>query len=192
MSLQAKRTLNKVMTVILAFFFVVGADLLIYVNSPLYPANISDRAIIEKGREYTVKLSGISDCDENGFRPVTDGFYFTNEKLFVYTDEEGFARTGNEGEEDALVLGKFNSAVLSYERYNFCGESFKNKEELQAFFDSPDPIYNFDINNLSYYISDIINYKKHFSGTATLMLYRGRCVITSVSIGGERVLEIKR
>lgn len=192
MSLQAKRTLNKAMTVILALFFVVGAALLIYVNSPLYPANISDRAIIEKGREYTVKLSGISDCDENGFRPVTDGFYFTNEKLFVYTDEEGFARTGNEGEEDALVLGKFNSAVLSYEKYNFCGESFKNEQELQAFFDSPDPIYNFDINNLSYYISDIINYKKHFSGTATLMLYRGRCVITSVSIGGERVLEIKR
>lgn len=180
------------MTVILALFFVVGAALLAYVNSPLYPANISDRAIIEKGREYTVKLSGISDCDENGFRPVTDGFYFTNEKLFVYTDEEGFARTGNEGEEDALVLGKFNSAVLSYEKYNFCGESFKNEQELQAFFDSPDPIYNFDINNLSYYISDIINYKKHFSGTATLMLYRGRCVITSVSIGDEKVLEIKR
>lgn len=192
MNLKAKKALTKIVTALFAVLFVIGAALIIYVNSPLYPANISDEVIIEKGTEYTVKLSGVSEYDENGFRPVTDGFYFTKEKLFVYVDDAGYVRTGYEGEGEDYVLGRFNSPDLSYEKYDFCGESFKNKQELQSFFDSADPIYNFDINNLSYYISDIINYKKHFSGTATLKLYKGRFVITSVSIGDEKLLEIKR
>lgn len=192
MSLQAKKTLKKIMTVVSVLLLAAGAVLLIYFNSPLYPANISDETIIERGTEYTVKLSGVSEYDENSFRPITDGFYFTNERLSVYVDDTGYVRTDYEGEGEDYVLGRFNSAYLSYDKYDFCGESYKNKQELQAFFDSPDPIYNFDINNLSYYISDIINCKKHFSGTATLKLYKGRCVITSVSIGDEKVLEIKR
>ena len=83
MNLKAKKALTKIVTALFAVLFVIGAALIIYVNSPLYPANISDEVIIEKGTEYTVKLSGVSEYDENGFRPVTDGFYFTKEKYIM-------------------------------------------------------------------------------------------------------------
>lgn len=191
MSLQAKKTLTKIMTAVFAVLLTIGTALIVYLNSPIHPANISDEVIIEKGTEYEVKLKGISGYNETGFCLVTDGFYFSKEKLFVYTDEEGFAKTTDRDEGGAYLLGGYNSADVLYENYNFCGEQYKNRQELEAFFEAPDRIYDFDINNLSYYISDIINYKKQFTGSATLKIYKGRCVITSVSVGDAKVLEIK-
>lgn len=191
MSLKGKNTLTKTVSAIFASLLLVGVAVLFYAHSPLNPANISDKTVIEKGAEYKIKLKGISEYDENGFRLVVDGFYFTSDRQLVYVSEDGYARTTDDGEGEAYLLGKCNSADISYGKYEFCGKEYRNRQELEAFFEIPDPIYNFDINDLSYYISDIINYKKQFFGTATLRLYKGRCVITSVSIGDEKVLEIK-
>ncbi len=191
MSLKGKKTLTKTVSAIFAVLLILGGTVFIYAHSPLNPANISDKTVIEKGAEYKIKLKGVSEYDENGFRLVTEGFYFTDEKLFVCVDGDGYARTTDDGKGENYLLGKCNSADISYAKYEFCGKEYRNIQELEAFFEIPDPIYNFDINDLSYYISDIINYKKQFFGTATIRLYKGRCVITSVSIGDEKVLEIK-
>ena len=54
MSLQAKKTLTKIMTAVFAVLLTIGTALIVYLNSPLHPANISDEVIIEKGTEYEV------------------------------------------------------------------------------------------------------------------------------------------
>ncbi len=191
MSIKNKRLMIKASTTVFVLLLLVAVAVFIYGNSPLYPANITNQTVIEKGEEYRIKIRGITECDEKGFTLATNGFSFTSDKLFVYVDEEGFARTTDAGDSEVYVLGKFNSADVIYDEYIFCGQEYKTKKDLEAFFETYDPIYNFDIDKLSYYISDIINYKKQFYGTATLKIYKGRCVITSVSVGDEKVLEIK-
>ena len=191
MSLKTKKLMIKISTSVFALLLLVAAAVFVYGNSPLHPANISDKTIIEKGTEYTIKIRGVSEYYENGFTIATNDFYFSSDKLFVVVDNEGFAKTTESQDSEVYVLGEYNSADVNYDDYVFCGQEYKTQEELEDFFDTPDPIYNFDINDLSYYISEIINYKKKFYGTATLKLYKGRCVITSVSIGDEKVLEYK-
>ena len=191
MDVKRKKLMIKISTSVFALLLLIAAVVFIYGNSPLYPANISDKTIIEKGTEYTIKIKGISKYDENGFTLATNDFYFSSDKAFVVVDDDGFAKITDSQDSGVYILGKFNSAVVNYENYVFCGQEYKTQEELEAFFDTADPIYNFDIDDLSYYISEIINYKKKFYGTATLKLYKGRCVITSVSIDDEKVLEYK-
>ena len=191
MNVKRKKLMIKISTSFFALLLFVAATLFIYANSPLYPANITDKTIIEKGTEYTIKIRGITEYDENSFSLAMNGFYFTSGKSFVVVDDEGFANTTDSEESGVYVLGKFNSADIIYDKYIFCGQKYKTQEEIEAFFDTPDPIYNFDFDKISYYISDIIQYEKKFYGTATLKLYKGRCVITSVSIGDEKVLEYK-
>ena len=169
----------------------IAAAITLYALSPLHPKNITDETVVKKGTPYTVRLSGISDYSSKGFMPVTDGFYFTDSKSFVYTDENGYARTDKEDGGEVYVLGRYSSAFIDYEKYSFCGESYKNRQELEAFFKEPELIYDFDINNLGIYIQDIIQYKRHFSGMAEVKIYRGRCVITDVYVGAEKVLEYK-
>ncbi len=186
-----KRILKISVTVLIVLVLACGA-MLAYINSPLHPSGIKDKTVIEKGEEYTVKLIGVSEYDSEGFMPVTDSFYYTYNKSYLYIDEDGFARTTyDEGENKNRLYGEYNSAFVSYDEFDFCGKVYKNREELESFFKEPDPIYNFDINKLSYYISDIIHYERKFNGRATIKVYRGRCVITEVFIGEEKVLERK-
>lgn len=192
MSIKNKKRLLTVLRAVFSVLLCCTVFLVLYISSPLHPKNISDRTVAEKGTEYTVRLSGISEYDERGFRPVAEGFYLTSEKLFVYTDEQGFARVSEEQVSECYALGKYSSFAIDYENYTFCGEKFKSREELETFFNEPDRIYNFDINKLNEYIQDIIAYEKHFNGTATVKLYKGRCVITAFYIGGERVLELNK
>lgn len=191
MSIKNKRARIKVSTTVFVVLLLVAAALFIYGNSSLHPANISDQTIVEKGDDYRIKIRGIHSYDENGFEIATNGFYFTSDKLYVYVGDDGFAYTTDEQVSNTYILGRYNSSYITYDGYVFCGEEYKTQQELKAFFDTYDPIYNFDMDKLSSYISDIINYKKQFYGTATLKIYKGRCVITSVSVGDEKVLEYK-
>ncbi len=170
----------------------VAAGIVLFASSPLHPKNITDETVVQKGVEHTVKLSGISEYNENGFRIVADGFYYTDNKVYVYKDEEGYACTAYDKKSEAYLLGEYNSPDVLYVNYSFTGESYKNQTELEAFFETPDRIYNFDINNLSEYIQDVVNYEKKFAGKATVKIYRGRCVITGIYIGDEKVLEFKK
>lgn len=156
--------------------------------SPLHPQNISDRTVMEKGTPFTVELTGVSECDENGFIPVTNGFYLSPNKMYVHIADDGTAFTDYEKKSDTVLKGKYCSAYVDYEKYSFCGETYKTKEDLQKFFNTYDPIYNFDINKMSEYVSDVINYEKKFSGKATIQIYRGKFVITEIFIGDEKIL----
>ena len=191
MRAENKKRLLVVTTSVFAVLFCAAALLVAYILSPLHPGNIPDEVIINKGAEYTVQLSGVSEYDEKGFRVVTDGFYFTTDKVYVREDEKGFACTSYDEKSARYLLGKYNSSRLDYENYAFCGESYKGRQELEEFFKEPDRIYNFDINNLSSYIQDIISYERQFSGRATVKIYRGRLVFTEFYIGEEKVLEYK-
>lgn len=188
---KAKKKLFKLTVVIFTFLLCVATVIVLYALSPTHPKNITDETVAEKGAEYTVKLKGISEYDDGGFRIATDGFYYTGEKAFVYKDEEGFARTTYDGKGEFYLLGEYNSDYISYDKYIFCGESYKTQEELETFFELPDRIYNFDIDKLSYYVQDIINYEKKFVGKATVKIYRGRCTVTGIYIGDEKVLKLK-
>lgn len=189
---ESKKVLRKILSIVLAVLVTVCAGILIYIISPFYPGNIADKTVVEKGEEYTVRLSGISKYDEEGFNLVTDGFYFTYDEVYLYTDENGIARTTyDKTDKKHRLYGKFNSAFIFYDEFEFCGEILCNQQELEAFFEEPDRIYNFDINKLSEYVSDVIQYEKKFSGSATVKVYRGRCVITDVTIGETKILERK-
>ena len=176
---------------LLSVLFCIALAVVFFALSPLHPKNITDGTVAEKGTEFTVKLTGISEFDESGFRVVTDGFNFKDKKAFLCTDSEGYARTDYDGNGEVYILGKYNSTEVLYENYNFCGEEYRNRTELEEFFNITDPIYNFDINKLSEYVSDVINYEKRFYGRATVKIYRGRCVITGIYIGDEKVLELR-
>ena len=169
----------------------IAAATVIFVPSPLHPKNITDETVVKKGEEYTVKLSGISEYNENGFRIVTDGYYYTDDKLYAYENEDGFLCTSYDMNNGICILGRYNSPDVLYEDYSFTGADYKNQTELEAFFKTPDIIYNFDIGNLPDYVQDVVNYEKKFTGKATVKIFKGRCVITSVYIGDERVLELK-
>lgn len=186
-----KKKLFKITATVFALLLCAAAAIVLYAVSPLHPKNISDETVVQKGTEYTVKLEGVYEYDEEGFDVATDGFYLNARDSKVYKDEDGFARTSYEGEGEVLLHGDYNSGRILYDKYSFCGENYKSRQELEAFFESPDPIYNFDIDKLSYYISDIITYEKQFYGTATVRIYRGRCVFTEIYIGEEKVLELK-
>lgn len=165
--------------------------LVAYINNPLSPRNISAKTVCEKGAEYTVSLKGISKYDEKGFTLSCDGFYFGSEKLGVYVDEEGFARTTYDENYEISFDGRYSNSRIDYEDYKLCSESFKSREELEDFFESPDPIYGFDMNDISYYVQDVINYKKKFSGKGKIKIYREKVIITEVFIGEEKILELK-
>lgn len=192
MSTERKRFVTKVASVVFAVLSFMSVILAVPLLSPSNPRNMSARTVAENGAEYTVKLNGIYKYDEKGFTPSIVGFYFTDEKAYIYKDEEGYACITLDGKGENYVLGGYDSSYISYDEFQLCSESYKTVQELEAFFESPDPIYNFDINKLSYYISDVITYKKKFSGKATIKVYRGRCVITEVYIGDEKVLERKK
>lgn len=189
---KSKKTLLKISSAVLAVLVTACAAILIYISSPLYPGSIDDETVIEKGEEYKVKLIGISEYNEEGFLIASDSFYFLGKETYLYVDENGFARTSyDKTDKKYRLYGKFNSAFISYDEFDFCGERFKSVEELEAFFKEPDPIYNFDIDKLSEYISEIIQYERKFHGQVTIKFYRGRCVITDMYIGSEKVLERK-
>lgn len=166
-------------------------SLLVYINSPLHPRNISNETVAKRGDEFVIRLDGISSFDENGFTVSTEDFYFTNEKVGVFVSEDGFAYTDYDKKGKVNFNGRYSTPTVSYDSYSFCGEEYKTKEELENFFNLTDPIYNFDINNLSGYIQDVIQYEKQFTGKATVKIYRGKCVITEVYIGEEKALELK-
>lgn len=191
MTATDKNKLFKSLTSIFAVLFCAAVLLIAYILSPLHPGNIPDEVIINKGAEYTVQLSGVHEYDEKGFVIGTDYFFFKNGRTFVYVGEDGFAHTTYDGKGEAYIDGKYNSGDILYEKYSFCGESYKSPKELEAFFETPDPIYNFDVNKLSEYIRDILDYEKRFYGKATVKLYRGRCVFTEIFIGDELVLVLK-
>lgn len=165
--------------------------LVAYINNPFSPRNISEKTVCEKGVEYTIKLKGISKYDEKGFTLATDGFYYGSEKVGVYVDEDGFARTTYDENYEISFDGRYSNAFIAYEDYELCSEDFASREDFEAFFESPDPIYGFDINDISYYIQDVINYKKKFSGKAKIKIYREKVVITEIFIGEEKILELK-
>lgn len=189
---KSKKTLLKISSAVLAVLVCVCAGIVGYIISPFYPGNIDDKTVIEKGEEYTIQLCGISEYDAEGFMLVADGFYFTSGEAYLYNDEKGIARiTYDKTDKRCRLYGKFNSLFISYDEFDFCGEKYKSREELEAFFELTDPIYNFDINKISEYVSDVIHFEKKFYGLATMSFYRGRCVITDVTIGTEKVLERK-
>ncbi|MBE6773436.1 MAG: hypothetical protein E7544_04335 [Ruminococcaceae bacterium] len=165
--------------------------LLVYISSPLHPRNISYETVAKRGDEFVIRLDGISSYDEKGFTVSTENFYFPDGKVSVFVGEDGFAYTDYDKKGEVSFNGKYSSPFIYYDGYSFCGEEYKTKEELEAFFELPDPIYNFDINNLSTYIQNIIHYEKQFVGKATVKIYRGKCVITEVYIGEEKVLKLK-
>ena len=188
--MDRKKLFRKLRTA-LCVLLCIAAVLVLFASSPLHLKNVTDKTVVEKGAEYTVKLKGIYEYDENGFSIAPDGFFYTGEKAFVYKDEKGYARTTYDGKGETYVKGKYNSTEILYENYSFCGDSYKNQKELEAFFELPDPIYGFDIDELSGYIQEVITYEKKFAGRATVSIYRGRCVFTEIYIGDEKVLELK-
>lgn len=191
MNIDIKSSVGRVSVALCGIFLLVVAAVLIYFFSPFNSANITDADIVSKGAEYNVKLKGISEYNTDGFTVATDGFYITTEKQLVYVDEDGYARTTDEGNGEIYLSGKFNSGVILYDKYSFCSDKYNSVQALEEFFETPDRIYNFDINNLSDYVQDIINYKKKFYGTAKVRIYRGRCVFTEIYIEGDKILEIK-
>lgn len=192
MSIISRRKTGKILAGILLFLVTVCIGIVIYVVSPLNPGNVPDEKVARNGIEYTVELIGISTDEDDGFLLVTKGFYFTDGKVVVYKDDDGYARTSYTKTVPGMIMdGRYSSAKILYEDYNFCGQTYKNKEELRKFFATPDRIYDFDINKLSEYVQDILNYEKKFYGKATVKIYRGKCVITDVYIGDEKVLEYK-
>ncbi len=183
-----KNNLWKILSVVAALLFCVGAGIIGYAVSPLHPRNVTDETVIRKGTEYTVKLSGVSEYDETGFFLTAENFYYVKEDVGVFVDEDGFAYTDYTDKGDIQMNGEYCSAFVKYEDYSFCGETYKSREELEEFFETPDRIYNFDINNLSGYIQDIVSYEKQFSGKMTVRIYRKKCVITDIYIGKEKIL----
>lgn len=188
---MCKKRLLAVSTSVFSVLLFTAAVIVVFALSPLHPDNFSDETVVRKGAEFTVRLKGISEYDEDGFVLLTDGFYYTTEKMFVYTDENGFARTSRDAVSEAYIAGKKNSPTVLYDNYSFCGESYRDKKELEAFFEAPDIISDFDVHKLSEYLQNAIDYEKQFFGKATVSIYRGRCVITGIYIGEEKVLELK-
>lgn len=186
-----KKHLWKIYAVISIVLLLVGVGVICYVQSPYNPRNVSDADVVRKGTEYAVKISGISDYDDTGFSLVFNGLYLNDGEVFIKVSEDGFLQSVEADEGDIRLDGKYCSPYIGYESYDFCGGSYKNQVELETFFESPDRIYNFDVNNLSGYIQDIIAYKKQFYGEATVKIYRNRFVITEVFIGEEKVLTHK-
>lgn len=191
MTVDFKRRSQKLIFSVFITLFAVCLSLLVYIISPFHPGNVSDETVAKRGDEFVIRLDGISAYDENGFTLSTENFYFYNEKVGVFVDEDGFAYTDYDKKGKVSFNGRYSSPTVSYDSYSFCGEEYKTKEELENFFELPDPIYNFDINNLSGYVQDIIQYEKQFAGKATVKIYRGKCVITEIYIGEEKVLELK-
>lgn len=189
--MNRKRLFKKLRTA-LCVLLCIAAVLVLFASSPLHPKNLTDKTVAEKGAEYTVKLKGVYEYDEKGFSVAPVRFVYTGEKAFVYKDEEGYACTTYDGKGETYVEGKYNSNDILYKNYTFCGESYKNQKELEAFFELPDRIYGFDIDKLSEYVQEVITYEKKFTGRATVRIYRGRCVITEIYIGDEKVLELKK
>lgn len=192
MNVVFKRKMTKKLAITLSVLTIICLSVIIFAVSPFNPGNVSDEKVAKFGIEYDVKLIGISKCDENGFTVATDGFYFTDEPIFVYVGEDGYAHTSYDYVTGIKVYGRYSSLDVLYNDYSFCGETYKTKEDLQKFFDSPDPIYGFEFDKLSNYIQDIINYEKKFLGKAVIKAYRGRYIITEVYIGAEKVLEINK
>lgn len=186
-----KKHLWKFFAFLTAVLSCIALCIIIYALSPLHPRNISDKAIIKNGTEFTVKLKGVLDCDENGFTPAADRFFLGKDEISVFVGEDGFAYTDYDSKSDIGLNGRYSSFYISYDNYLFCGETYKNEQGLQKFFDSPDMIYNFDINNLPNYIQDVMTYEKKFYGKATVKIYRKKCVITELYIGEEKVLSHK-
>ena len=191
MKLKTKKTLSKCVAWIFAVLFCVAALIVAYAVSPLHPKNISDEVIINNGAEYTFKLTGVSKYDEGGFFVTSNDLWLSDKKLYVSNKEDGFACVTEKSVSDDFLLGKYNSLYVPYEKYTFCGERFKSPQELAGFFEEPEPIYDFKLENFSYYVSDIINYKRKFTGMATAKIYRGRYIFTEIYIGDEKVLELK-
>ena len=192
MSIESKKATLKAFTYIFMILTFVAAVIVLYALSPFHPKNISDKTILKKGTEFTVDIRGVSDYNSDGFEPVIAGFFFGSNKAYVFEDENGFAFTTYEREGESYVLGKYNSRIIDYENYSFCGERFKSREELEEFFEEPELIYNFDINKIGEYVQDVLAYKRHFSGKATLKIYKGRVVFADFYIGEEKVLEHKK
>jgi len=186
-----KNKLFKRLKAVFCVLLGITAVLVLFISSPLHPKNITAKTVAEKGVKYTVKLKGIHEYDEKGFSVATDGFFYTGDKAFVYQDDDGYARTTFDEQGEVYILGEYNSADILYKNYTFSGESYKNQKELEAFFETPDRIYDFDINKLSGYIQDVMTFEKKFTGKATVSIYRGRCVFTGIYIGDELVLMLK-
>ena len=184
-----KKHLWKIFAVISAVLLLVGAGVICYAISPYNPRNVTDADVVAKGTEYTVEIAGVSESDENGFMPVTTRFYFSGDVIGVAVDSDGLAYSVPEKDADICLDLRYCSAYMDYDNYNFCGETYKSILDLERFFETPDRIYNFDIDKLSEYIQDIIALKKQFSGKATMKIYRERCVITEFYIGEEKILE---
>lgn len=183
-----KKNSWKITAVISAVLFCVGVCVVWYAFSPYHPRGISDSDVADNGTEYKVKLSGIYSYEENGFTPVINNFRWFDDKVYVFVGEDGYAYTDDTEKSSVSVDGSYSSVYVDYGDYEFCGETYKNQRELEAFFETPDRIYNFDINNLSSYVQDIITYEKKFYGEATVKIYRKRCVITEIYIDGEKIL----
>lgn len=192
MNITFKRKLSKIITTVFLLLTFSCISIIIFAVSPYNPGNISDQTAAKFGIEYKIRLRGITAYDENSCSLATNGFYFTSEPIYVYVGEDGYACTSYEPVLGLKINGKYSSPVILYDNYTFCGQTYKNKEELNAFFAQPDPIYGFKLDQLSNYIQDIINYERQFYGEAIIKIYRGKCVITEVHIGGEKVLELKK
>lgn len=184
--MERKRRLLKTLVCVFAVLFLAVCAVSVYVVDSSNPKNI-----IARGNEYSFKLLGISEFDESGFTLVSQGLYSPSGKAQVVVGEDGLAKISSEEKGEDYVFGKFVSRDISYRDYDFCGESYKDRESFEEFLNSPDRIYGFDIDNLSQYIIDAYTYEKKFSGTAKVSVYRGRCVITEIYIGEEKVFEIK-
>lgn len=181
----------RMLSAIFLLLLTICVVLIVYITTPLNPDNISAETVCKKGETYTIKLDGISDYDDNGFMLSTKDFYFIKEKTGVVVGDDGIARTSHDKNAQSFFDGRYSTAYIDYDSYELCSEKYKTKEELEEFFDSPDMIYGFDINDLSYYIRDVIEYEKKFTGTATVKIYRKKAVITEVFIGEEKIMEIK-
>lgn len=191
-SLESKKRLTKCIFAVWSVLLCVAAAVIAYALSPLHLQNISDKTIVEKGAEYTFKLTGVSKYDENGFYVSSNDFGFSDGKVYIVSIENGFSRVTRDGDSGDYLFSKYNSLYVPYEKYDFSSQRFKSVAELESFFEEPEPIYDFDLDKLSYYISDIISYKRKFSGKATARVYRGRYVFTEIYIGDEKVLELKK
>lgn len=186
-----RKTMPKVLVAIFLLLFAVCCGILLYANSGFHPSQISDSTAAKKGEVFTVRLTGVSGCDSEGFYILAENFYISDGTFFVGTGEDGYAVICDDGENAARVNGKYSARFIRFDDYNFCSDIYGSKEALCDFFETPDIIYNFDINNLSEYVSDILQYEKKFNGSAVISIYRGKLVFTEIYIGDEKVLELK-
>lgn len=185
--MTAKKKLTLYLTAIFLLLFCVCAFILLHGTS----FNLKDSTVIEKGTEYSVKLKGIYTSDDDGFILAGDGFYPAEEKICVFVDENGFAKTTDE-KNTGVYLSCGNEALkIYYDKAEFCSDRYKNEEEFKEFLAEADRINGFDINKIPDYLSDIINYDKKFPGKATVRLYKGKCIVTELFIGEEKIIEVK-